>query len=669
MVLLPASFFRKTLLALALCLSLGHARPKEDELRLEVARQWAEKGEYDKAVQELRVYLGEHPDSPEIYARIGGLRMKQGNFKLAGENYKIALAKNPNLAEAREGLAMAYEKAGDKVRAEEERKKLHQLPKQPAGAPAAKPGNPKDTSAGNPPPRQGAPAVPRDAAAAEAVFSPALDSIPSKGAEGIYAQKEFLEALALYRDNKTDAMAGALRRCLAKTPGHPGAYYLGGVMRYEKGEYAKALFNFKRATAYPDRGFNSYFYMGRIFQRQERFPEAIAAFEKYLALTKSEPGRKQAEAYLAQMRGGAPAKQEAAPEAQAQAEAAGDTAKAGEGKRGDSASAETREAHPPATPKTPAEEAKALVLGRDGSFFFLIPDNASPSGRKLQEAYDLCKKEKFEKAVNTLKETVLNYGGSDNAEAANIDLASVYLRLGLWENARDRINDYLGSASGDSAKYHDAARYISAMANLGLKDGEKAEKALLKIKPGSGEGKDAATGPSREEIDYRLSQAGELLQDSKKWSAYLEKAYASAKEPARKAALAQQLGFLHAKYGGSDRAMDYFRKSMIDCKDPALGELCAESQLRLADMAFRKKDWKGAMNQYRQFAAKYPNHKESAWVHYQMANIYKLTNNFESALNEYKRVIDNYPDSYWASQAKWKREDTIWQKEYEEVLD
>jgi hypothetical protein len=38
-------------------------------------------------------------------------------------------------------------------------------------------------------------------------------------------------------------------------------------------------------------------------------------------------------------------------------------------------------------------------------------------------------------------------------------------------------------------------------------------------------------------------------------------------------------------------------------------------------------------------------------------------------LNEYKRVIDNYPESYWASQAKWKREDTIWKKEYEEVLD
>src|SRR3954471_10105040 len=74
----PAPAVLLLLLHLVLCISPAGARPKEDELRLEVARQWTEKGEYDKAVQELRLYLNEHPESPEIYARIGGLRMKQG---------------------------------------------------------------------------------------------------------------------------------------------------------------------------------------------------------------------------------------------------------------------------------------------------------------------------------------------------------------------------------------------------------------------------------------------------------------------------------------------------------------------------------------------------------------------------------------------------------------
>jgi hypothetical protein len=39
------------------------SRPLNMDLRLEVARQWEAKGEYDKAVQELRLYLSEHTEN------------------------------------------------------------------------------------------------------------------------------------------------------------------------------------------------------------------------------------------------------------------------------------------------------------------------------------------------------------------------------------------------------------------------------------------------------------------------------------------------------------------------------------------------------------------------------------------------------------------------------
>jgi tetratricopeptide (TPR) repeat protein len=714
------------------------------DLRLEVARQWEAKGEYDKAVQELRLYLSEHPENAgPIFARIGGLRLKQGNYKLAGENFKIALAKDPGLADARAGLALAYEKEGDKAKAEEERKKLAAMgakpasgggnaaqsaPKpalpatgadpasqatvKPAAAAAAKPAAaaatpsvagtapaaPAPGSASDdlpPPPGETAPpaalsapgAVPGHPVSAprpspsrdgDADFSPALDSGASKGPEGIYADKDFLAALEAYKAGKLDAMAAPLRRCLSRHPGHPGAYYLGGVMRYDKGEYAKALFNFKRALGYPDRGFNAHFYMGRIYQRQERFPQAAAEYRDYLKATKSAAGRKQAEAFLAQMgegnapvtQGGEPAgkaapalKESTAKEAAHEAGAPENAAAPGM-KAGDSAKAGAAAKTAPAP--VPPSEAKALVLGRDGSFLFLIPDPESASGKKLREAHALAKNEKFEKAIGALKEVILGYGGSDNAQAAGLDLASVYLQLGLWDQARDGAADQLGQSPRDSVRFYDAAQYLSALACLGLKDGEKAEKALLKIKPG------APDGPAQEEVEYRLAQAGALLNDPKKYSGYLEKAFANAKDPVRKAGYARDMGGLHAKYGALDKALGWYGKASDGCRDPkdsVLADLCAEVQLRMADLAYRKKDWKGALAQYRQFAAKWPGHKEAAWVHYQMANVYKATRNFESALNEYKRVIDNYPDSYWASQAKWKREDAIWRKEYEEVLD
>ena len=613
---------------LAMCLAVSGARgqDREDNLRLEVARQWAGKGEYDKAVQELRVYLSEHPDSTRIYARIGGLRMKQGDFRMAAENYKVALAGNPDMTEAREGLAAAYEKAGNKQKAAEIRAGLA---------------------------KTGKSAQPQTAG--ETDYAPAMDSIASPEPQGIYARKEFLESMRLFREKKADSLTAALRSTLSKVPGHPGAYYLGGVMRFERGEMGKALFNFKRSLDYPGRGHNAHFYMGLIHQRQGRAREAIAAFEKYLELTKSEAGRKQAQGHLARLRGGSAANQTA----KAAAPSVDKVPKVEEPPSSDNPPAADRKSDP----AVPEAAPKAEVLGRDGSFFFILADPASASGRKLIEAHEACRQEKFEKAAKLLKETVLEYGGSANAEAAILDLASVYLKLGLWESARDRMADYLGASPRDSVRYWDAAHYLSAVAHLGLGNGEKAEKDLLALDP------DSPQGPTREEVEYRLARAGELMKDVKKWSAYLERAHASAKPPERKASLAQRLGMLYAKYGDTDKAMGYYRKSMAGCKDSSLAALCAESGLRLADLAFRKKDWKTAMAQYRQFAAQYPGHGESAWIHYQIANIQKAIHNFESALNGYKSVIDNYPDSYWASQAKWKREDAIWQKEFEEVLD
>ena len=696
-----AAFLWATCLGLGLCHGASREAASredagQDDVRIALARKLTEKGEYDKAVQELRLYLNEHPEAREIYGRIGTIRMKQGNYRLAAENFKLALAKLPDWSEARQGLANAYEKAGEKEKAREEWKRLAQSrdpawKKKAEARLSALEGNAADSApqAGKPPqPAKDRPPIAKadatplattplataaPAARPEDSFNPGLEPGQPAGESGIYAQKDFQEAVRLHNEQKLDSALAALRRTLARTPGHPGAYYLGGVVRYEKGELAKAIFNLKRGLNYPGQGVNAQYYLGRIYQRQERTGDAIAAFEKYLREAKSPEGRKQAERHLAEL-GASPADADHparvaegttnkpdAHENAAKAEAphAGETATASEvGVGSGNGNAKAQAAKP-----TPTGEDRSLAFGRNGDFPFIIPDTASPSGRKLREAYEAFRNEKFQNAVTLLKDAVRAYGGSDNAEAAPLDMASINIKLGLWDQARSQVLDYLAGSPKDLEKHRGFAHYLLALVHLGVKDGENAEKTLLKVKVGE------RLPPSREEVDFRLAQVGELLQDVKKWSEYLEKAQASAKDPHRKAFLFQQSGFLHSKHGNLDRGLEYFRKSAKDCKDSALAAICAESELRIADTEFRRKNWKAALECYRQFLAKHPGHTEAAWVHYQIANAYKATNNFESALNEYKRVIDNYPDSYWAGQAKWKREDTIWRKEYEEVLD
>ena len=484
---------RRIILVLALTAAWCAGAGKEavpasgDEVRLELARKWTDKGEYDKAVQELRLYLSEHPDRPEIYSRIGHLRLKQGNFKLAGENFKIALNKRPELSEAREGLAMAYEKGGDKAKALEEWRRLREGAKDPEqkkriaaklreldgeaapepAAPAA-PAGPSARKVSAPP----APSPARTALppARDGGFAPGLDAEAAGGEPaGIYARKDFQEAQRLYREGKPEAALAPLRTCLTQSPGHPGAYYLGGVIRYEKGDFAKAEFNFRRSFAYPGRGHNGYFYLGRIYQKQEKIPQAIEAYEKYLQATRSEAGRKQAQAYLAQLR---PAAEPGKPKEVAAGEPA--THEPGP-EHGEHA---PKPAAAPAPPSAPASLAGA------GDFLFILPDTASAAGRKLAQAYAACQREKFEKAMTLLKEAILAYGGSENAQAAALDLASVYLRLGLWDNARDQVVEYLREPGPGSDKFRDMAQYLMGRVYLGQRDGDRAEKALLKVKPG-----------------------------------------------------------------------------------------------------------------------------------------------------------------------------------------
>jgi tetratricopeptide (TPR) repeat protein len=647
-----------------LLLAAATPSPAQGELRLQVARQWAEKGEYEKAVQELRLYLNEHPDAADVYARIGTLRLRQGKLQSAADHFKVALSKDPDLAEAKQGMA--------KVKEQEDRTAL---PPAPGGKPAAA------ETAGKGPASSRAPST---------AFSPEEDDSGQDG-PGIYSDPDFLAARKLYRQGKTDEALASVRKTLGRHPGHPGAYYLGGVIRYEKGDLGKAAYNFKRSFDFPERGFNAHFYLGRIHQRQGKIPEAIESYGKYLQATRSEAGRKQAESYLAQLMPKAgrpdqapePEKPVQAGDGQAKSSAHGkdaghgnppspgkDTAGAhahGHAAKADSQGTAARAAEPPRT------EAP-LVLSEEGLLPFVVADSNGASGRKLAEAFEAFRKEKYERSADHLKEVIRLYGGSPNAEAAELDLASVYIRLGLWDNARDRILGYLSRAR-DPSRFRDLAFYLEGLMHLGMGDGAKAERALLKVKPGS------YGGPSREEVDYRLAEAGALTKDLKKWSTYLERALGSASGPLRKAELEQRLGLMHGKHGRPERAIEHLRRSMEICgkggeggKDAgASGDtvafLCAESQLRIADLEFRRKRWKEALAEYGKFSSAWPEHKESAWARYQMANAHQAMRNLEQALNEYKRVIDNYPDSYWAAQAQWKREDAIWRKEYEEVLD
>lgn len=485
-------------------------------------------------------------------------------------------------------------------------------------------------------------------------------------------------ALADYQAGRKTQALEKLRGILRRDPSHTGAYYLGGMIRYELGDFEKAQTNFEKATSDPEKGYNAHYYLGRIHQRQNRKAEALKAYETYASLTASSNGKAQAQKQIDLLRRelGAIAdpsdKEKSVSDKSVTAHT--NQAKSPQPKSaplsstGDktATSQEAKSAPAPDTATRGSVVAALVAEALDESLLYLIPDSAGISGRKLREAHAFMRRERFEKATQTLQQVVAAYGGSENAEVAGLNLAALYVKLGLGEEARARLQTFAEGAPERTLRYMGLANYLMGRAYLLSKDAEsavKAEQYLLKVKA------QESFAPTQAELSWQLAMTGLRLSDPNKRALYLEKAVTHNTSPVRLAELKLRLGQHNIRDGRLPKAEEWLQGVAEHCSNPGSAPFCEEAALRLADLAFRRGDAKGALSRYQAFLKAYPQSGDAAWAQYQIGNAYKSVQRFSDALNAYQRVLDNWPDSYWSAQAKWQREDTQWQREYAEVLD
>ncbi len=629
---------------LALVASLAAAEPAAD-LRLDLAKKWEQSGQLDRAAQELRLHLSEYPDDVAAYEWLGDLRLRMGQSNGALESYRAALRRDPARPALQAKLAVALEKSGDKNGALDAWRKLSNTAAQKNWVDTAKQ-NLKRIARGEPLPAEPPPApqaahAPADSGAHPSkprTASPTPAPTTAKPAAGIYAMPEFNAAIQQYRAGHKDEALKTLRVVLRKAPGHPGAYYLGGVIRYERGELDKAIYDFKRSTAYPDKGFNAYFYLGRIYQKQGRNREAIAAYESYVKATQSDAGRKQAEDAIQALRAHlspVPAKT-----------------------KPPTTLPDTTAPSKPAAVEAAESQGEAAAYPIGGGILYVISASPGPGAQALEAAREALEDNRIERCVQGLKAVQVQFAGSANAEAVPVDLAAVYLKLGLYQQAGAQADDYLAHHAG--GRFERYARYLSALALTGQGQGEQAVPLLQKVD------RDSGFGPPRPEVIYHLARASEG--DPKDQATYLLQAEKGIQDASRLLWIRQKLGAFWAKQGEDGKAAEYYRKSLAACVDTSLAEACLESTVQLGDLEFRRHAWPAAMAAYGDLLRKYPQAKEAAWAQYQMANISKAQGDWDAALQAYQRVIDNYPDSYWAAQAKWQKDDAVWRKEYQGVL-
>ncbi|MBR2095808.1 MAG: tetratricopeptide repeat protein [Fibrobacter sp.] len=273
---------------IALAFLLGMSQSWAVDPRVEQGARFEAKGQYEKALGEYRSMLAENKKNTEAYMLAGKVRMKMKDYKGALANFRLAYQYDPNLSEAYEGAAKAYEAMGQQANANAERAKIKGA-KTAQAAPATT--APKETAKTETPKAAAQPAQTAKAEPAKTATTTAASSEdPFEKGKALLAAGRYAEAAPLWRT------------VLSKKPGDAGAYFYAGVTRYEMGEYDKAEINLRKGLSYKVCGNDANYYLAKINQKNNRTEHE----KKYLSayLKKAAPDgkfRKAAEDRLAEI--------------------------------------------------------------------------------------------------------------------------------------------------------------------------------------------------------------------------------------------------------------------------------------------------------------------------------------------------------------------------------
>lgn len=263
---------------------------------------------YEEAIKSYTAALLDNPEDARSFFGIAEISLNQGNFKYAIRNYQQAIKYQKNNENVIIGLAKSYEGLGEKEKALAQWRKLSVIGVNSENKLIAEKkivellnGNVEDKLVGK------VGSNPKIDVLDDNANDKLEKNIKVNVSKDISAKKIFKNEPGFYDYKNSDLIKAielqkamkdseSLKYCatvLAKYPGHDGAYYYAGVARYNLKDFDKAIYNFKKSFKYPEKGFNAYYYLGRIAEIQSNSLQAISYFNKYLEHTSSESGKKE----------------------------------------------------------------------------------------------------------------------------------------------------------------------------------------------------------------------------------------------------------------------------------------------------------------------------------------------------------------------------------------
>ena len=638
-------------------------------IRLKQAQEYVNQGKYKEALDEYKAVLSADKSNAEAYLGAGDARYKMKDYKPALDNFQLALKYNPKLTKAIEGEAQAYEALNQKDnavaswRALAEKGTTEQKTKAQSRIGVLLGTNATDAAS-----------VASAAPVATAQEPKVAATTPAPAATGgkyTYDSPEFKAGLAAYEKNNCGESVKYWREVLKKEPNNPGAYYYAGVCRFKMNELDNAIINFNKSFDYPDKGFNSNYYLGRIYEQKGDNAKAISYYNKYLQLTTSAEGKTEVKGRIAKL-GAAPA-----PAASSSSEAVGSSS-SGEAqveKSSDSYACNSLESCIKMEEKRKQDSVaayleslknKPLTIGPEkiaateygGSFAFASTTEAGSA--ELQKAFNLIQKKSYQSAIDALQTVRQKFPGTPNSMAAAYNLLSLYQYLELHDKVIALGNSILQEPVPEP--YKSAISYMLAASQVKKAEYQNGYNTLLDVK------EEQKLGPTH---GQKLALEAEIAAQYKPDQGspeILKKAIEAESNKTKKNELRLKLADLYTKLQDIPSAMQAYKDIAEDCP-PGTTDPCYKAVYELGDRSFLAQNWPMALEYYNKAIQQY-NKDEMlvSWALFQIGIVFRKQGNYKEAVRSYDRLINEYSGTYWAEQAKLYKEDAIWQESNQGVL-
>ncbi|MDR2583152.1 MAG: tetratricopeptide repeat protein [Fibromonadaceae bacterium] len=638
-------------------------------VRLKQAGELVNQGRHKEALDEYKAILSIDKNNAEAYLGAGDVRLKMKDYKLALDNFQLAQKYNPKLTKAIEGEAEAYEALAQKDNAlarwralaeagsaEQKTKALSKI-----GALLGTNANAQTPQASQipplPPPTVSPPSANTSTSTAAGKSKYTYDSPEFKAGLAAFDKKNWAESAKSWGD------------VLKKEPGNPGAYYYAGVCRFNLGEMDKAVINFNKSFDFPEKGYNSNYYLGRIYEQKGDKAKAISYYNKYLQLTPSADGKTEVKGRIAALNSGAAiaakdstaesslpssGSQDAKSSASYACNSLESCLKMEEKRKQDSIAAYLESLKN--KPLTIGPE-KIVATEYGGNFAFASVTEAGSAD--MQKALNLVQKKSFQSAIDALQTTRQKFPGTPNSMAAAYNLLSLYQYLELHDKVIALGNSVLQEPVQEP--YKSAVLYMLAFSQVKKEQYQVGDNSLSNVV------EDQKLGPT---LGQKLALKAEIAAKYKPDQGspeILKKAIAAETDNAKKNELRLKLADLYIKLQDTPSAIQTYKDIAEDC--PAnTAQPCRKAIYELGNISFLAQNWPMALEYYNKAMDQYKDPELVSWALFQIGNVFRKQNNYKEAVRYYDRLIKEYPGTYWADQAKLYKDDVIWHENNQGIL-